>query len=270
MVSHHPFGQNRPAAADDAGDAARGQRDVLHQDAGMDGHVVDALRGLLLDHFEHDGRAQVLDAPDARQGFVDRDRPHGHRRSVDDRLADFRDIAAGGKVHHGVGAVFDRVLEFFEFAGDVRSRRRIADVGVDLASRSHANGHRLQAQVVDIGWDNHPATGHFVAHQRGRQAFAPGDIGHLFGDRALSGIVHLRADFVGFSRFHPVGSLHCSDYGTKSIEGPKAGYSGSGAPPSQRPRARRLATSARASSWSFRVSTLSARLSGMAPGSSRT
>ena len=54
MVLDHPFGQDRSAAADDAGDAPRGQRNVLHQYSGVDGHVIDALLGLLLDHFEHD------------------------------------------------------------------------------------------------------------------------------------------------------------------------------------------------------------------------
>ena len=54
VVLHHPLGQDRAAAADDAGDALRGQRDVLDQHAGVDGHVIHALLGLLLDHFEHD------------------------------------------------------------------------------------------------------------------------------------------------------------------------------------------------------------------------
>ena len=53
VVLHHPLGQDRAAAADDSGDAPRGQRDVLHQHAGVNGHVVHALLGLLLDHFEH-------------------------------------------------------------------------------------------------------------------------------------------------------------------------------------------------------------------------
>ena len=53
VVLHHPLGQDGAAAADDAGDALGGERDVLHQHAGVDGHVVHALLGLLLDHFQH-------------------------------------------------------------------------------------------------------------------------------------------------------------------------------------------------------------------------
>ena len=80
MVLHHPFGENRAAAADDAGDAPGGQRDVLHQHAGVDGHVIDALLGLLLDHFEHHVDIQILDAPHARERFIDRHGPDGHGR----------------------------------------------------------------------------------------------------------------------------------------------------------------------------------------------
>ena len=53
VVLHHPLGQNGAAAAHDAGDALGGQRNVLHQHAGVDGHVVHALLGLLFDHFQH-------------------------------------------------------------------------------------------------------------------------------------------------------------------------------------------------------------------------
>ena len=77
VVLHHPFGQNRAAAADDAGDALGGQRHVLHQHAGVDGHVIDALLGLLLDHFEHHFRCQILHAAHAAERFIDR---HGADR----------------------------------------------------------------------------------------------------------------------------------------------------------------------------------------------
>ena len=56
VVMRHPLRQNRAAAADDAGDALRDQRQVLNQHAGMDGHVVHALLGLLFDHFQHHAR----------------------------------------------------------------------------------------------------------------------------------------------------------------------------------------------------------------------
>ncbi len=77
-----------------------GQRNVLHQHAGVDGHVIDALLGLLLDHFEHHVDVQVFHPPHARQRFINRHRADRHRRFVDDGFADARDVAAGRKIHH--------------------------------------------------------------------------------------------------------------------------------------------------------------------------
>ncbi len=109
MVLDHPLGEDGTAAADDAGDAAGGQRNVLDQDAGMDSHVIDALLGLLLDDFEHERSSKVFEAAHAGQGFVDGHGADGHGRIVDDGLADARDVAAGGEIHDGVGAVLHRV-----------------------------------------------------------------------------------------------------------------------------------------------------------------
>ena len=47
MVRQAPLGHDRAAAADDAGDALGGQRDVAQQHAGVDREVVHALLGLL-------------------------------------------------------------------------------------------------------------------------------------------------------------------------------------------------------------------------------
>jgi hypothetical protein len=47
VVGEAPFGHDRAAAADDAGDALGGHRDVGEAHAGVDGEIVDALLGLL-------------------------------------------------------------------------------------------------------------------------------------------------------------------------------------------------------------------------------
>ena len=57
---------------------------------------------------------------------------------------------------------------------------------------------------MDVGRNNHPAARHFVAHQFGRDAFAAGYILHFFGDDTLAGIVHLRADPIGFAFCYPL------------------------------------------------------------------
>ncbi len=67
MVLHHPFRQDRPAAADDSRDAAGGHGHVLDQHSGVNRHVIDALLGLLFNHFEHDPDVEIFHAADARQ-----------------------------------------------------------------------------------------------------------------------------------------------------------------------------------------------------------
>ena len=100
-------------------------------------------------------------------------------------------VAAGGKIHHRVGAVVHGGVQLLQFFLDFRSDRRVADVGVDLAQRRHADRHRLELGMVDVGGNDHAAAGHFVAHQFGRQLFAVGDVTHFFRDHALAGVVHL-------------------------------------------------------------------------------
>jgi hypothetical protein len=77
------------------------------------------------------------------------------------------DVAAGGKIHHGVGAELHRVLQLVELFVDIRRGGGVADVGVDLALRRHADAHRLQVRVVDVGGDDHAPARHFVAHSSG-------------------------------------------------------------------------------------------------------
>ena len=78
-----------------------------------------------------------------------------------------------------------------------------------LQLRRHADAHRLQVGVVDVGRDDHAAARHLVADQFGGQAFAPGDILHLFGDHALAGVMDLRADRIVHSRGNPWAAHTC-------------------------------------------------------------
>src|SRR6185437_10417830 len=125
-------------------------RDVLHQHARMNSHVIDTLLGLLLDYLKHYLNIQILHAPNARQRFVDGHSADWHRRFLDDGLADTRDVAAGREIHHGIGAVAYRVAQLIEFRFNVGCGRGAADIGVNFAYRFDANAHRLQVSVVDV------------------------------------------------------------------------------------------------------------------------
>src|SRR5271166_6522328 len=64
------------------------------------------------------------------------------------------DVAPRREVHHRVGAPADRPYHLFDFLGDTRTDRGIADIGVDLDEEIAADRHRLQLDVVDIGGDD--------------------------------------------------------------------------------------------------------------------
>ena len=125
--------QDRAAPADDACDALRNQRQVLNQHAGVDGHVVDALRSLLFDYFKHDFGIQIFHPLYARDCFVNRHRANRHWRVAQNRLADFMYVAAGGKVHHGVGTIVNGCVQLLQFFVDFRRDRRVSNIRVDLA-----------------------------------------------------------------------------------------------------------------------------------------
>ena len=101
-------------------------------------------------------------------------------------------IAAGGKIHHGIGAVVHGAMQLFELLSDLGGDRGIADIGVDLAAEGHADAHRFERAVMDIGGNDGAAAGHFAAHEFGFDLFAAGDVFHFFGDDAVAGEVHLR------------------------------------------------------------------------------
>ena len=112
-------------------------------------------------------------------------------------FANFVNVAARRKIHHGVGAVMHGGVQLFQLLVHFRSDRGVADVGVDLAQRRHADRHRLQFRMVNVRGNDHAAARHFVAHQFGREFLAVGNVAHLLGDHALARVVHLREVAVG-------------------------------------------------------------------------
>ncbi len=169
----------------------------MDQHAGVNRHVIDALRGLLFDHFEHHIGVQIFHAFHPRDCFVNRHGADRHRRMAQYRLANFVNVAAGGEVHHRIGAVMHGGVQLLQFLFNFRGHGRVADVGIDLAQRRHANRHRLQFRMIDVGGNNHAAARHFLAHQFSRDLFAVRHIAHFFGDHALAGVMHLRKVAIG-------------------------------------------------------------------------
>ncbi len=204
-VGHHPLGDERPAAADDARHAVHRQVQVLQHHAAVDGHVVHALLGLVLDHVQKMLRTHVLDlAPQLLEHLVNGDRSDGHGRGVDDRLPDGVDVLAGREVHDRVGAEVDRHVQLVQLFAGVAGDGRVADVGVDLALDRRADRHRLEplGQVDLVGGNDHAARGHFVAYGFSRNVLALGDEFHFGRDGARASLENLCHGASGCLRGH--------------------------------------------------------------------
>jgi hypothetical protein len=206
VVLEHPLRHHRAAARHDAGDAIFDERQVFDEHAGVDGEVVDALLGLVLEDVDQVVGGELLDVLHLLQRLVDRHRAERHRARVDQRLTDAVDVPAGREVHHGVGAVLEADRELGELARGVAGDGAVADVRVDLAQRRDADRHRLDVRVVHVRGDDHAAARDLGAHELGLEALAFGDVLHLFGDRALPSEVHLRLVRASLAFLDPRGS----------------------------------------------------------------
>ena len=166
VMRQAPFGQDRAAAGDDAGDALGRQRNMRQPHAGMDGEIIHALLALLDQRVAIDFPGQFLgDAADFLQRLIDRHGADRHRRIADDPFADGVDVAAGGQVHHRVGAPADRPDQLFHFLGHAGGHGAVADIGVDLGEEIAADDHRLGFGMVDVGGNDGAAAGDLVAHE---------------------------------------------------------------------------------------------------------
>ena len=212
MVGEAPLGHDRAAARHDAGDAVRRERHIGEPHAGMDGEIVDALLALLDQRVLVDFPVE-LDrvAVHLLQRLVDRHGADRARRVADDPFARGVDVAAGGEVHHRVGAPADRPHHFLDLFLHRRRDRRVADVRVDLGEKIAADDHRLEFAVIDVGGDDGAPARDLGAHEfrrderrdRGAEVFAVrqrflralqhlpaaeilalGDVDHLLGDHA--------------------------------------------------------------------------------------
>ena len=120
-------------------------------------------------------------------------------------------MAAGGQVHHIVGAPADRPDQLVHFLAHARGHGAVADIGVDLGQEVAADDHRLGFGMVDVGGNDRPAARDFGAHEFRRdlvrdrraeavaiarqgaapQVFARRDIFHFLGNNTLTRVMDL-------------------------------------------------------------------------------
>src|SRR5690606_28430395 len=147
---------------------------------------------LLMNYFEHDVRRKIFDASDARQRFVYGNGAYRDRRRLDDSLADLGYVASGGQVHDCIGAIFHAILQLVEFFSNVRSGGGSADVRVAFASGRNADTHGLKRRMIDVRRNDEAAARNRRTDELRSKLLPARHILHLFGDDALSGIMHLR------------------------------------------------------------------------------
>ena len=172
---------------------------MLLEQAGVDGHVVDPLPGLLLAHVEEVLGLHVVDvAAEFLEHLIDRHGADRHGRSIDDRLPNRVDILPGGEVHHRVGAVMDGHVQLLQLRLLVAGHRRIADIGVDLGEGGDADCHRLEplGEVHRVGGNHHPAPGDLAPDQLLGKILALGDELHLGRDLVGTGGFELGHAFI--------------------------------------------------------------------------
>ena len=97
--------------------------------------------------------------------LVNRDGADRHRRVPQDPFSRLVNIAAGGKIHHRVGAPVDAPAHLLDFFLDGAGDRTIADVGIDLDQEISADDHRLEFDVIDVGGNDRASTRYFIPHK---------------------------------------------------------------------------------------------------------
>ncbi len=164
-------------------------------DAAVDRHVVDALLGLVLDHVQKMLRVHVFDVTtEFFQHLVDRHGSDRHRTAVDDLPTNVVDVLAGRQIHHGVGAVVNGRVQFFQFLAHIAGDGAVADIGVDFALSGDADAHRFKCPggMDPVGRDHHSTGGHFLADRLDRQVFTLRAKLHLGGNLTIAGGQNLR------------------------------------------------------------------------------
>ena len=169
VVRDHPLREQRPAARDDADQAVLHERQMRLTNACVNRQVVHALLAWLTSSAPDHRPVEIFDLP-ADDHRVDRHGADRHSRILYDRATRCVQVAAGGEVHHGVRPPPLGPAEFFDFFIGARRHGRCAHVGVDFCFAGAADGHRVEIvlQVIDVGGDDHPPGGDFVANLRRR------------------------------------------------------------------------------------------------------
>ena len=128
--------------------------------------------------------------------LVDGHGPHGDGAVPHDPLPGLVDVLARAEVHEGVAPPERAPLQLLHLLLDAARDGAVPDVGVDLHLEHPPDDLGLQLEVPLVGADDGPAPGNLAAHELRVGPLARGHVGHLLGDEALPGEVHLGVPLV--------------------------------------------------------------------------
>ena len=164
-MSHHPFGQDGAAPADNAHHPLHGRLDMLLQKAGMKRHEIHALPRLFLDDRQQEFDIEFLDvSADPPEGLIDRDRAEGHGAGRQHGLALGCDIRADAQIHHTIRARGDRDSHFPQFFPLGRSFVENPMFALILVRNSRPMTAGLKTGMGRIGRDYSMPTRHLLAN----------------------------------------------------------------------------------------------------------
>jgi len=172
MMGQAPLCEDRSASADDSRPPAHGQRNVSKQNAGMDREVIDSLLRLLDQRIPiHFPRESLGPATRFLERLVNGNRSDRHGRVSKNPFARFVNVAACGKIHHGVRAPRDAPAHFLDFVFNGAGDRAVADVRIDLHQEVPSDDHRLGFRMVDVRRNDRASARDFIANEFRRDVF---------------------------------------------------------------------------------------------------
>jgi len=166
-VVEHPPGEQRAASADDARDAILYQRQMLFQDACVNGEEVHTLFGLRFNDVE-DYLFVYFIHVSAFYDLIYRYGAEGYGAMGQQLLSGAIEIAARAKVHYGVGADVQGRIHFLDFRLHRGTNGAGADIGVYFGRENSADTDRFQVglKVESVGRYYDVSAGNFLADKR--------------------------------------------------------------------------------------------------------
>ena len=154
------------------------------QKGAVNRHVVNPLLSLMFDGIENILRGHIENIVKLFANLVHRNCTDRNRNVVDHTLAQTVDFIAGREVHYGVGTVFDRAKDLFQFLLDASDDGGISKVSVNLGRNGDSNTDRRKAffKMNPVCRNDQTTSSYLVSDKFRGKMFFLGDNFHFGGN----------------------------------------------------------------------------------------